>query len=1008
MHFQDVIARLQDFWASRGCVIWQPWDIETGAGTFNPATFLRSLGPEPWRVCYVEPSRRPADGRYGENPNRMGHYYQYQVILKPSPRDVQEQYLDSLRALGIDPLSHDIRFVEDDWESPTLGAWGLGWEIWADGLEITQFTYFQQAGGLDCKPVCAELTYGLERIAMFLQGKDNVYDLSWCPGVTYGDVHKRDEWELSVYNFEVADISLHQELFDKMEKEAFRALDKGCVLPAYDCCLKCSHIFNVLDARGAISVTERQGYILRVRKIAFGVAEGFLRGRKDAGFPLLKSQANEATGSSEMEAGAEAEARAHELPPTEVVAGREESHPLLFEIGTEELPAGELDRALRHLPKAMKTGLKDARLAHGDIHVYGTPRRLAVLVEGLSGRQPDVSETVTGPPERIAYDKDGNPTKAALGFAKKMGVSVDELEREETEKGAYVACHREERGLGAAQVLPEVLQKIVEGLKFKKSMRWAHRTETFSRPVRWLTALYGKQRLAVTFAGLTSVAHTYGHRFVHPQPVELEDPARYKSELEAANVLVDADERKRSIERQLDELEKKEGLRVRPDDELMAEVRHLTEWPVAVCGRFKDEYLEVPSEVLVAAMRTHQRYFAMEDEEGHLAARFVTILGTPVKDLQEAVRGNERVLDARLADARFFWQEDLKVPLERWAAELADVTFQSKLGSMEAKSRRVADLAADLADTFGADPSDARKAGELCKADLVTHMVGEFPELQGVMGREYARRHGLGEEVAVAIWQHYRPRGPSDPLPVSDLGAVVSLADRLDTIAGCFGAGLKPKGRGDPFALRRAALGLLRVILDRDVRVDIGELVEMAASRLDESVTPDVGEVVEFIRERLRSLLADEAPGDVVRAVMIAGGNDPCDLRHRLRAVVALQGSEVFQKLGTAFRRTANIFKQAEGKVVKLDPDGLKAAQEKDLYSELVKVRSAVSDLLEAGDYEPALERMAKLGPLIDDFFDNVRVLDSSDEERRNRLALLDQVDALFRRVADFKIIAAE
>ncbi len=286
--FQEVILRLERFWADRGCVIQQPYDIEVGAGTMNPATFLRVLGPEPWKTAYVEPSRRPTDGRYGENPNRLQHYYQYQVILKPSPLEVQQTYLDSLVILGIDPLAHDIRFVEDDWESPTLGAWGLGWEVWLDGMEITQFTYFQQAGGVDLKPVSVELTYGLERIAMYLQGVENVYDLVWTAGIRYGDIHHWSEVEFSVYNFESADVKTHLELFNLHEAEALWLLKAGeIVLPAYDHCLKCSHLFNVLDARGAISVSERTAYIGRIRKIARRCAEAYIEAREKMGFPLL-------------------------------------------------------------------------------------------------------------------------------------------------------------------------------------------------------------------------------------------------------------------------------------------------------------------------------------------------------------------------------------------------------------------------------------------------------------------------------------------------------------------------------------------------------------------------------------------------------------------------------------------------------------------------------------------------------------------------------------------------
>jgi glycyl-tRNA synthetase alpha chain len=288
MTFQELLMTLERFWADYGCIIAQPYDIEVGAGTFNPHTLLRCLGPEPWNVAYVEPSRRPTDGRYGENPNRLQHYYQYQVILKPSPKDIQEQYLDSLRALGIDPLDHDIRFVEDDWESPTLGAWGLGWEVWLDGMEITQFTYFQQAGGIDLNPVSGELTYGPERIAMYLQGVESVYDLEWTKGIKYGDVHHRGEVEHSIYNFEQADVDMLFRLFSMYEAECQRIIGLGLVLPAYDYCLKCSHTFNLLNARGAISVAERASLIGRVRNLARLCAEAFLKQREEMGFPLLK------------------------------------------------------------------------------------------------------------------------------------------------------------------------------------------------------------------------------------------------------------------------------------------------------------------------------------------------------------------------------------------------------------------------------------------------------------------------------------------------------------------------------------------------------------------------------------------------------------------------------------------------------------------------------------------------------------------------------------------------
>lgn len=306
MNFQQLILNLQKYWGGQGCVILQPYDLEKGAGTMNPATFLRALGPEPWQVAYVEPSRRPTDGRYGENPNRLQHYFQFQVILKPSPDNVQELYLDSLKALGIDPAEHDIRFVEDNWESPTLGAWGLGWEVWLDGMEVTQFTYFQQCGGLDCKPVCAEITYGVERLAMFIQEVDSVYDINWVGGVSYGDVYHQNEVDYSTYNFKVSDADMLFKLFDMYEAETQRILAAGLVQPAYDYALKCSHTFNLLDARGAISVTERQSFIGRVRAMARQCAEAYVQQRERLGFPLLKdAEQRRLLGLDQVKEGAE-------------------------------------------------------------------------------------------------------------------------------------------------------------------------------------------------------------------------------------------------------------------------------------------------------------------------------------------------------------------------------------------------------------------------------------------------------------------------------------------------------------------------------------------------------------------------------------------------------------------------------------------------------------------------------------------------------------------------------
>jgi len=419
LSFQEAIIRLNQFWADHGCIIWQPHNVQVGAGTMNPATFLRVLGPEPWNVGYVEPSVRPADGRYGENPNRWQQFYQYQVILKPDPGNPQELCLDSLAALGIDLSKHDPRFVEDNWEAPGLGAWGLGWEVWLDGQEIAQFTYFQQAGGIELDPVSVEITYGLERIAMYLQGVSGFPEIKWLGDVTYGDVLLDGEIERCRYNFEVADVERLTQLYNLYEQEAQNALEHGLVYTAHDYVLKCSHVFNILDSRGAVGVTERARFFTRMRDKSRVVAQAFLKSREELGFPLWKKRTT--TIEWQPSALAEASARAEENEATLGATGHADC---VLEIGTEELPSDDLLSALAQLETSVPQALDDARLSYEGLRIVGTPRRLTIAIQGLALTQADEERVIKGPPARIAYDEDGNPTRAAEGFARSQGVSV--------------------------------------------------------------------------------------------------------------------------------------------------------------------------------------------------------------------------------------------------------------------------------------------------------------------------------------------------------------------------------------------------------------------------------------------------------------------------------------------------------------------------------------------------------------------------------------------------------
>ena len=787
MTLQEIILALEKFWADHGCIIQQPCDIEVGAGTFNPATFLRCLGPEPWQAAYVEPVRRPTDGRYAENPFRLGAYYQYQVLLKPAPENVLPLYLESLYHLGISPRKNDIRFVEDDWESPTLGASGLGWEVWWNGAEVTQFTYFQQMGSIELAPISAEITYGLERIALYLQDVDTFFDIRWNENLTYGDVHRQSEVEYSIYNFEHANVEMLFELFGTYEKETQACLKAGLVLPATDHVLRCSHTFNMLDARGVISVTERMSYIERVRRLAQRTAWAYVDQREEMGLPLLKrsitSEGPPRTASSTSHAVAETS----NCPVPDTA---QETTTLLFEIGTEEIPASYIPPALEQLSKIATDSLTEHRIPFGDIQTFGTPRRITLAIKKIKTLQESQETEVMGPPKRIAYDENGEPTKAAIGFAKTQGVDLSALRIIETERGEYVAVSKIEKGIPTREVLQTLLPEWIGALCFPKTMScWkikstkvmgppkriaydengepteaaidfakrqgvdlsalriietergeyvaVEKTKSievmgpstriaydengeptkvaidfakrqgvdlsalrtvktkreeyvavtvpgayvrFARPIRWLVTLLGDEVINCTYGAVNADRITYGHRSLHPNPITLEaaDLETYIQELRDAAVIVCPKERRGIIEKQVRTVLETEGCLPKIDAELLDTVNYIVENPQPIVGNFSESHLQIPPEMLITAMKKHQRYFPMWKSETVLASKFVTISNGTDGNIDGVRHGNERVLHARLNDVEFFYKEDQKTSLADKVQRLGDVVFHAE------------------------------------------------------------------------------------------------------------------------------------------------------------------------------------------------------------------------------------------------------------------------------------------------------------------------------------------
>jgi glycyl-tRNA synthetase beta chain len=683
---------------------------------------------------------------------------------------------------------------------------------------------------------------------------------------------------------------------------------------------------------------------------------------------------------------------------------------LLFELGCEEIPARMLARALADLPAAVEAKLSAARLEHKGVRALGTPRRLAVIVKELAERQPDLREEVVGPPASAAFAADGSLTKAGQGFAAKNGVAPDALAKKEVagKKGLYVVAQRHVVGHETRALLPDLLRELAAGLAWPKSMRWGWSETTFVRPVQWLVALYGGEVVAVHWAGVDAGRKSRGHRFLSPGWIEIAGADQYVSALRAAHVVVDPGTRRELIESELARLERETGCKMRPDAALLDEVVNLGEYPVGVSGQFDPSYLEVPEEIIVTAMRTHQRYFAME-RDGKLANRFATLMATIVKDPAVVQKGNESVLAARLADAKFFFAEDRKHTFDEWNAKLDGVVFQAKLGdgakTIGHKIRRIEAIVTALGGS-----AHAKQAAKYCKADLASHAVGEFPELQGVMGRHYARLAGMPDVVAQVIDQHWWPKGQGAALPKSDDAALVAIADKMDTIVGCFAVGLEPTGSADPFGLRRAAIGIWQILLDRGWH-DMGQrCFEAAAHALAQQglKTDAIKGIEDFFRARLRGIFIDQGmPPQDVDAALAQSWSDPVDARAR-----ALACAKISKEAREVFKRVANILDDARGKKLAIgaapDPAKFVAQVERDLHAAIGDAQQREKAARGSRDYAAVFESLERLRPTVAAFFDKggVMVMDPDPALRDNRLALLHWFVAPYVQIADFRVLS--
>ncbi len=679
---------------------------------------------------------------------------------------------------------------------------------------------------------------------------------------------------------------------------------------------------------------------------------------------------------------------------------------LLIEIGTEELPPTALLSLSNAFTKNVSTALEDTNLKYGNVHSYATPRRLAIWIEALEVKQAGKEVEKRGPALKAAYDADGNPTKAVQGFAKSCGVEVANLEKLETDKGIWLMYRAQQAGKETQQLLADIIKNALDKLPIAKRMRWGDLDAQFVRPVQWVMVLFNSKVVDCNILSVSSSNQTYGHRFHAPAAISIKNPADYEKLLkDKGKVIADFNTRKEIIRGQIEAIAAESKATAVIDENLLDEVTAMVEWPVAIKGNFEEHFLDVPQEALIYTMKLNQKYFHLEDANGKLMPHFITISNIESKDPVQVSEGNERVIRPRFADAEFFWNQDRKVKLESQLERLKTVVFQKQLGTLYDKTQRVKTLAAWVATQLGENESLAQRAAELCKCDLLTDMVGELPSLQGVMGRYYAQHDGEDAQVADALDDYYKPRFAGDTLPASYVSQSVALADRVDTLIGIFAIGQIPTGVKDPFALRRAALGVLRILIEKNLDIDLKELLTRAATNFDKKLGAQkaIPLVFDYCLDRLSAYYSEQnIEVNVIQSVLALKPTNPVDLNKRVHAVNTFMALPAAKSLAAANKRSGNILKKIKGELPSsINKKLLSDDAEKSFFTTLNNLNDKVQQSVKAAEYEQALTQLAELREPVDAFFDNVMVMDDNEDVRNNRIALLNNLRGLFMQIAD-------
>lgn len=978
--FEQIIERLNTFWVKQNCIIHQGYDLEVGAGIFNPATFLHCLGKEPYRAAYIESCRRPKDRR---DKDRLQISHQYQVIIKPPPTDTRTLYLQSLLGLNLDMKKSDIRFVHNDWEISSLGVSGLGWKVWCNGMEITQFTYLQTVGDIALKPISVEITYDLEKLALFLQNKTAVFDIQYNHLFTLRDLFLQNEVEWSHYHLTEASVPMWLRHFRDYEQEIKNLIKNNLPIPAYDFVIKASHAFNLLDARGAICYTQRNSYIRKIRDLTHLVAKAIISRQVCLTTPSISTKS---------------------ITQKNPCFNPKSTRDFLLEIGSEQLPASFVPIGCLYLEKTMRNLLEASALEFEELQVFGTPQRLSILVKSLVEGTESVKEQIKGPSITVAFDKKGNLTKEGKGFLQACNIAfctLAEVLQEETQNLYFIPINGVQyliatvyvKGSSTYALLQKKLPSLIMNIDFPKKMYWEDSSIKYARPIRWILALFGTQVISFNLGRIQSGNLSFGHFQLKPACFEIKHPKYYLSDLKSHYVLADIEERKQCIEKQIKVLEHQIKGYAIEQNKVLPEVLHLTEWPTLILGFFDAKFLRIPQEILISQIIKHLKYFPITDRHGQLMNAFIiTIDNQPNLTIQ---LGNEKELLFRLSNRIVLYEKEVHIPLELSYYKLQEISYQQNCKNLWNKVERLILIATTFQQYLKvSEYAHVQRAALLSKSDFCSALVDESPDLQGIIGKHYALAQNEQHQVAVALEEQWMPRSTYD-VPKTPTGIILSLSDKIDDLLSFYSTSR------DLYPLRKQAVGIIRILLKNKMSCNLQALLLKACQAfpiINKKKATQV--IISFINTRKK--LTFEELGfrkDEIDAIAKISPYDPFDQLCRLEAFYS------FRKSQKNFSCLIKTYKRIKGYIQHDSPTFQQKlmieSAEKKILQEYILIHKRWPKFLQQKQYLEALKSLTELQKPLEEFFKTVIILTDDLVLRGNRIAFLKKLIKLFESLID-------